>query len=165
MAGKEKTPNENTKTEKKENKNKKKKGGGGLLILLLLIILLLLLLGWGIGLGGFGGMLPGGIGMMPATQKQPEQQVQEEAPTPVEETDAADKSRVDEEGTSHVIVVGENGITFDGEAVTTDALTEMVSGLTEGTEVVLKDEHAVVGDYSAVKAILDAANIVYTEEK
>lgn len=158
MAGKEKKQNEN----KKENK--KKKGGGGILVLLLLLLLLMGGLGWGIGMGGFGGIFPGGSGVMPAEQKQPEQQVQEE-PTPVEETEATDKGRVDEEGTSHVIAVGENGITFDGEAITTEALTEKVAGLAEGAEVVLKDEHAVVGDYSAVKEILDAANIVYTEEK
>ena len=156
MAGK-----ESEKAEKKDKK--KKKGKGGLLLLLLLLILVLLGLGLHFGFGGLGGLLPGGIGMQPAAQQSQQPAPEEATPTP--ETEVPNKGGVQEVGTAHVIVVGEEGITFDGAATTAEELRETVSGLDDGAEVVLKDAHAVVEDYSTVKMILDEGNIAYTEEK
>lgn len=149
-----------------EKEKKKKKGGGGLLLLLLLIILILLGLGIGFNIGGLGGFLPGGTGLTPAAEPAQQQtETTKEEPTPTVEAETPDKGAVEEEATAHVIVVGESGVTFDGKELTVDELTEAVGKLEEGTELVLKDDHAVVESYGAIKAILDAAKIDYIEEK
>ena len=149
------------KAEQKEAKKdrKKKKSKAGLLVILLLL-LLLIGLGLNFGLGGIGGLLPGSTSTMPAQQSQQQTPTQQETPTP--ETKALDSG---EKTGPYVIAVGENGITLDGEAVTIEKLTETVNHLPEGAELVLKDEHAVVADYSSVKSVLDAAGLSYSEEK
>ena len=153
--------NEAKKQEKKEaKKDKKKKKSKTGILLILLLLLLLLGLGLNFGFGGIGGLLPGSTAVSPVQQQQAQEEQKPEQPTP--ETKALGTA---EKAGPYVIAVGENGITLDGEAVTIEKLTEAVNNLPEGAEVVLKDEHAVVADYSGVKAILDAAGLSYSEEK
>lgn len=130
-------------------------------MLILLLILLLIGLGLNFGLGGLGGLVPGSASTVPA-------QSQAEQPTPAEQEQPTPETKALGSGETtgpYVIAVGENGITLDGEAVTIEKLTEAVGNLPEGAELVLKDEHAVVADYSSVKAVLDAAGLSYSEEK
>ena len=119
------------------------------------------MLGLNFGLGGLGGLFPGSASAVPA-------QSQAEQPTPAEQEQPTPETKALGSGETtgpYVIAVGENGITLDGETVTIEKLTEAVGNLPEGAELVLKDEHAVVADYSSVKAVLDAAGLNYSEEK
>ena len=149
-----------------EKKEKKKKGGAGVLLLLLLL-LLLLGLGVGFGLGGFGGLLPGGEGKEQAQQAEP----QDDQTTAQQPAESKTEEQPQQEGEDpakkepYVIVVGENGITLDGAEMSIEALTAEVTGLPEGAELILKDEHALMADYQDVKAVLDAAGVTYSEEK
>ncbi|MBR1470932.1 MAG: hypothetical protein IJ600_04740 [Lachnospiraceae bacterium] len=147
--------------EQEEKKGKKKRGQGGLLLFLLGLIALLVLLGGKFGLGGLGGLLPGGAEAPKTAEEAAEPTA---APT---EAETAQKTQGSAEASeeAHVIVVGEQQITLDGNVLTAEELSSAVAAFGEGTKLTLKEEHALMESYTAVKEILDAAGLQYTEEK
>ncbi len=145
------------KAEKKEaKKDKKKKRGKAGLLIIILLALLLIGLGLNFGRGGIGGLLPGSASAVPEQQPAP---VEPEQPTP--ETKAPDAG---EKTGPYVIVVGEEIITLDDVEVKLERLPEAVGKLPAGAEVIVKNEHALVTQYSNVKKILEAAGVTYSEE-
>ena len=143
-------------------KKQKKKGHGGAAAAGIAALLLLSAGGY----FGFGGGRGGGEGdsLLPNTAPDAEaasEIVATAAPEPAATEAAADSGEAD----TVVIAVRENEISVGGAAVDASELEALLrEKLSDGTAVVLRDEHAIKASYDEVTSILDRLDIAYTAE-
>ena len=111
--------------------------------------------GLGIGRGEGGALLP--------NQEAPAAQTAV-AETAEETTEAAPAENPADDGVLG-ITVREDGVYYEGEAVTLDELGEaLLKDWKDGVGVTLTDDHAIKSTYDEVTALLDKLSIPYTAE-